>query len=422
MQTRLADFIRDTAEGKEADAILRACVHCGFCTATCPTYQLIGDELDGPRGRIYLIKQMLETGAAGDTVRHYLDRCLTCRSCETTCPSGVRYGRLVEIGRAVVEDRAPRPLVDRIKRRALRWVVPEPRRIHVLMSVLNRLRWLMPTRYATQLPSFPRRREPSQIELDARLRGHDETHPRTMLLLEGCVQSVVTPHVNATARHLFGRLGITLVAAPEAGCCGALSTHLSARDEGLDYMRRNIDAWWPHIEAGAEAILVTASGCGAMVKDYGGALRDDPRYADKARRVSELARDPCEVLGAADLIRLGIKGHGRRIAFQSPCSLQHGQRLGGRIEALLRAVDFELVPVADGHLCCGSAGSYSVLQPETAEALRDNKLTALQAGKPEAIVTANIGCQMHLAGMSEVPVMHWLETLSEAATAELWAK
>ena len=237
-----------------------------------------------------------------------------------------------------------------------------------------------------------------------------------MLLLEGCVQSVVTPNVNVAARRLFDRLGITLIAAPEAGCCGALNSHLSARDQGLDQMRRNIDAWWPHIEAGAEAILVTASGCGVMVKDYGEALRDDPRYVDKARRVSELARDPCEVLSADDLIRIGIQGHGKRIAFQSPCSLQHGQRLGGRIEALLQAVDFELAPVADGHLCCGSAGSYSVLQPELAEALRENKLAALQAGKPEVIVTANIGCQMHLAGMSEVPVIHWLETLSEAAT------
>ena len=429
MQTQLAEFIRDTATGREADAILRACVHCGFCTATCPTYQLTGDELDGPRGRIYLVKQMLETGTASAVTLHHLDRCLLCRSCETTCPSGVRYGRLAEIGRAVAETLSPRPrprpLADRIKRRALRWAVPEPVRFRTLLAVLNRLRWLLPIRYARQLPSFPRRREPSPIELDARLRGHDETqshatparrHPRTMLILEGCVQSVVTPKVNAAARRLFDGLGVSLIAAPEAGCCGALNTHLSARAEGQDQMRRNIDAWWPHIEAGAEAILVTASGCGAMVKDYGIALRDDPHYADKARRVSELARDPCEVLTADDLIRLGIKGHGRRIAFQSPCSLQHGQRLDGRIEALLSAVDFELTPVADGHLCCGSAGSYSVLQPGLSEALRENKLAALMAGKPEVIVTANIGCQMHLAGKSELPVMHWLEVLNEAAT------
>jgi glycolate oxidase iron-sulfur subunit len=240
-----------------------------------------------------------------------------------------------------------------------------------------------------------------------------KTNNRKMLLLEGCVQSVVTPQVNAAARRLFDRLGISLISAPEAGCCGALSTHLSARDEGLDYMRRNIDAWWPYIETGAEAVLVTASGCGVMVKDYGDALRDDPRYADKARRVAELARDPCEVLTAADLIRLGIKGRGRRIAFQSPCSLQHGQRQGGRVEALLRAVGFELTPVADGHLCCGSAGSYSVLQPEMSEALRGNKLAALRAGAPEVIATANVGCQMHLDTAGDVPVRHWLEVLVE---------
>ncbi|MFA5081240.1 MAG: glycolate oxidase subunit GlcF [Hydrogenophilaceae bacterium] len=417
MQTNLAAFIRDTAVGKEADGILRACVHCGFCTATCPTYQLTGDELDGPRGRIYLVKQMLETGAAGTVTLHYLDRCLLCRSCETTCPSGVRYGRLVEIGREVVEEMVPRPLVDRLKRRALRWLVPEPARFRALLAVLNRLRWLVPERYRKQLPSFPRRRAPSQIELGARLRGHDETHPRTMLVLEGCAQSVLTPNVNAAVRRLFDGLGISLIAAPEAGCCGALSTHLSAREEGLEQMRRNIDAWWPHIEAGAEAILVTASGCGVMVKDYGEALRDDPRYADQARRVAELARDPCEVLTADDLTRLGIKGHGRRIAFQSPCSLQHGQQLGGRVEALLRAADFELTPVADGHLCCGSAGSYSVLQPAMSEALRDNKLAALAAGKPELIATANVGCQMHLDAVADLPVKHWLEILVESQGA-----
>lgn len=406
MQTRLAAFIRDTPMGREADGILRACVHCGFCTATCPTYQLTGDELDGPRGRIYLVKQMLETGAASAVTRHHLDRCLLCQSCETTCPSGVRYVRLAEIGREVAETLSPRPLAERVKRQALRWAVPEPKRFRTALSLLKGLRPLIPARLASRIP------EPAPPATDK----PTAAHARTMLLLEGCVQSVVTPNVNVAARRLFDRLGITLIAAPEAGCCGALNSHLSARDQGLDQMRRNIDAWWPHIEAGAEAILVTASGCGVMVKDYGEALRDDPRYVDKARRVSELARDPCEVLSADDLIRIGIQGHGKRIAFQSPCSLQHGQRLGGRIEALLQAVDFELAPVADGHLCCGSAGSYSVLQPELAEALRENKLAALQAGKPEVIVTANIGCQMHLAGMSEVPVIHWLETLSEAAT------
>ena len=405
MQTQLAETLRDTAPGREADAILRACVHCGFCTATCPTYQLTGDELDGPRGRIYLIKQMLESGQANATVRHHLDRCLTCRSCETTCPSGVRYARLAEIGRDYVERHEPRPFIERFKRRALRWIVPEPARFRMAVKLASRLKPLLPVRLSHKVPVLP----------PATATPAPASHARTMLVLEGCAQSVVTPNVNAAARRLFDRLGVALVVAPEAGCCGALCTHLLAHEEGLKQMRRNIDAWWPRIEAGAEAILVTASGCGTMVKDYGAALRDDPRYADKARRVSELARDPCEVLSADDLTGLGIKGHGKRIAFQSPCSLQHGQKLGGRVEALLRAADFDLAPVADGHLCCGSAGSYSVLQPELSETLRANKLKALQAGQPDTIVTANIGCQMHLGMGATRPIRHWLELLDEAA-------
>jgi glycolate oxidase iron-sulfur subunit len=413
MQTRLADFIRDTAEGKEANAILRACVHCGFCTATCPTYQLTGDELDGPRGRIYLVKQMLETGHAGEATLHHLDRCLLCRACETTCPSGVRYARLAEIGRAVAETLTPRPLTERIKRQILRWAVPEPKRFRPLLQMAQRLSGLLPRQLANPIPSPSRDKRSAAAPERVGATVASQPHARTMLILEGCVQSVVTPNVNAAARRLFDRLGVSLVAAPEAGCCGALDSHLSAREAGRERMRRNIDAWWPHIETGVEAILVTASGCGVTVKEYGEALRDDPHYADKARRVSELARDPCEVLTADDLVGLGIKGHGRRIAFQSPCSLQHGQRLGGRIEALLRAVDFELTPVADGHLCCGSAGSYSLLQPEMAEALHDNKLAALEAGKPEMIATANIGCQMHLAAASNLQVKHWLDILAE---------
>jgi glycolate oxidase iron-sulfur subunit len=405
MQTQLTDFIRDSTEGLEAESILRACVHCGFCNATCPTYQLTGDELDGPRGRIYLIKHMLESGQGGAVVRQHLDRCLTCRSCETTCPSGVRYARLLDIGREAVERLAPRSLADKLQRGMLRWIVPEPARFQIAVRLASAFKPLLPNALKSMLPNFPSPASGGE--------GIGPRHFRTMLILEGCVQSVVTPQVNAAARHLFGRLEIDLVAAPEAGCCGALSSHLSAREKGLNQMRRNIDAWWPHIEAGAEAVLVTASGCGVMVKDYGNALRDDPHYADKARRVSELARDPCEVLTADDLIGLGIKGHGKRIAFQSPCSLQHGQRLGGRVETLLRAVDFELTPVADSHLCCGSAGSYSVLQPEMAEALRDNKLAALQVGKPEIIVTANIGCHMHLATATKLPVKHWLELIHE---------
>ena len=405
MQTRLADFIRDTPQGDTAEAILRACVHCGFCTATCPTYQLTGDELDGPRGRIYLIKQLLETGQGGSVVRHHLDRCLTCRACETTCPSGVRYARLLDIGREVVERHAPRSWIERLQRRMLRWIVPEPRRFKMAIRLAHAFKSLLPDALGQKVPHLPALASGGEGALSSQV--------RTYLLLEGCAQSVVTPQVNAAARRLFGRLGIHLMAVPEAGCCGALSSHLSAHAEGRAQMRRNIDAWWPHIEAGAGAILVTASGCGTMVKDYGDVLRDDPCYADKARRVSELARDPCEMLTADDLKRLNIQGLGTRIAFQSPCSLQHGQRLAGRVEALLRAVGYELTPVADGHLCCGSAGSYSVLQPALSSALRENKLAALQAGQPMFIVTANIGCQMHLAAGTRLPVRHWLEVLDQ---------
>ncbi|MFZ5482669.1 MAG: glycolate oxidase subunit GlcF [Pseudomonadota bacterium] len=410
MQTRLADFIRDTPQGDTAEAILRACVHCGFCTATCPTYQLTGDELDGPRGRIYLIKQLLETGQGGAVVRHHLDRCLTCRACETTCPSGVRYARLLDIGREVAERHASRPWTERLQRRMLRWIVPEPRRFKSAIRLAHVFKPLLPQVLREKVPPLPSPAHAGGTGIEAGRPGH----LRTGLILDGCAQSVVTPQVNAAARRLFGRLGIHLIAAPGAGCCGALSTHLSAHEEGLAQMRRNIDAWWPYIEAGAEAILVTASGCGSLVKDYGDALCDDPDYADKARRVSALARDPCEMLTADDLSRLGIQGHGTRIAFQSPCSLQHGQRLAGRVEALLRAVGYELTPVADGHLCCGSAGSYSVLQPALSSTLRDNKLGALQAGQPMWIVTANIGCQMHLAAGTALPVMHWLEVLDRA--------
>jgi glycolate oxidase iron-sulfur subunit len=375
-------------------------VHCGFCTATCPTYQLLGDELDGPRGRIYLLKQVFEGQAPSRITQLHLDRCLTCRSCETTCPSGVQYGRLADLGRAVIEAQVDRPLQQRILRRLLRAVVPYPRRFGALLTVARL--------FAPVLPAPLRRKVPP------RRPAGDWPQPggtRQMLVLEGCAQSAATPLTNAAAARVLARLGIDLIRARGAGCCGALSQHLAAEAEALDAMRRNIDAWWPHIEAGAEAIVITASGCGAQVKDYGALLRHDPAYADKAARVSTLARDLSEILAAADLALLGNPGRGRRIAFQTPCTLQHAQRLGGVVEPLLKRAGYELTPVRDGHLCCGSAGTYSILQPQLAERLRENKLAALIEGDPELIATANIGCQLHLAAGADRPVRHWIELL-----------
>jgi len=400
MQTNLTAEFLATPEGQEADAILRACVHCGFCTATCPTYQLLGDELDGPRGRIYQLKLMFEGEAPSATTQLHLDRCLTCRSCETTCPSGVRYARLAEIGRAELERRVPRPAAGRLMRSLLRAVVPHPGRIGPLIALGRLARPL--------LPADLRRKVPESRPAGAWPTG---SGTRRMLVLEGCVQSVATPATNAAAARVLERLGITLVRPAGAGCCGAVSSHLSAQEEGLNFMRRNIDAWWPHIEAGAEAIVISASGCGLMVKEYGEALRHDPAYAEKAARVSALARDLGEVLAAEDLAPLGQPGAGRRVAFHAPCTLQHGQGLRGVVESLLARTGFTLTPVPDPHLCCGSAGTYSLLQPALSRQLLDNKVAALESGGPELIATANVGCQMHLESGAGVPVRHWIELL-----------
>ena len=400
MQTSLTPQLRDSTEGREADAILRSCVHCGFCTATCPTYQLLGDELDGPRGRIYLIKQMLEGQPVSRETQRHLDRCLTCRACETTCPSGVRYGRLADIGRGIAEQRIRRPVAERLFRRALRSFIPHARRFAVLLRLGQALRPLLPAALRAKVPA-------PQAAGD----WPSARHGRRMLVLAGCAQSSTTPRTNAAAARVLDRLGISLLVAPAAGCCGALSQHLSAQDEARGFMRTNIDAWWPYVEQGIEAIVMTASGCGVMVKDYGELLRDDPAYADKAARISALTRDLGEVLAAEDCSALGQAGQGRRIAFHAPCTLQHGQRLPGLVEDLLTRQGFELTEVRDSHLCCGSAGSYSLLQPALSRQLRDDKLEHLQAGTPELIATANVGCQLHLASASGVPVVHWIELL-----------
>ena len=392
MQTELADFIRDTPEGREAETILRKCVHCGFCTATCPTYQVLGDDLDSPRGRIYLMKRALEGAPVTEKTRLHLDRCLTCRACETTCPSGVRYGRLVDIGRAYVEKQTRRSPRDRLYRALLSFGVPRPGLFGMALR-LGRLFGLQPkTRPAGAWPVA--------------------RHARRMVVLRGCVQPSLAPSINAAAARVLDRVGISLLEVPGSGCCGGVRFHLNHQEAGREDMRALIDAWWPLVAGReTEAIVATASGCGVTIKEYSHLLSLDQNYRGKAERVSELTRDLSEVISPEDLPQGAKRG---RVAFQSPCSLQHGQQIRGKVEALLARVGYELTPVRDAHLCCGSAGTYSLLQPEIAGELRARKLAALHEGAPQAIATANIGCLAHLQAASATPVRHWIELVDEA--------
>jgi glycolate oxidase iron-sulfur subunit len=402
MQTSLTQDLLTTAAGRQADEILRNCVHCGFCNATCPTYQLTGDELDGPRGRIYLIKQVLEGQRPSARTQLHLDRCLTCRACETTCPSGVDYHRLLDTGRELVEQAVPRTLPARLLRRVLRLILPWPARFTPLLRSGQLLRPVLPAVLKRRIPAYRKDRR----TLPAR------QHARTMLLLNNCVQPALAPQIDTATIRVLDALGIQAKTITGSGCCGALSQHLGAAGEARGFMRRNIDAWWPALEQGAEAIVITASGCAPMVKDYGQLLAADPAYADKARRVSELARDISEVIaGEAITAILNQPAGARQIAFHSPCTLQHAQRINGTVEQILEQAGYELTAVANSHLCCGSAGTYSILQPEMAATLRDNKLGSLQAGRPAMIATANIGCLTHMASHAEVPVRHWIELL-----------
>ena len=399
MQTELADFIRDTPEGREAEAILRKCVHCGFCTATCPTYQVLGDDLDSPRGRIYLMKRALEGAPVTEKTRLHLDRCLTCRACETTCPSGVRYGRLVDIGRAVVESKTRRGPLQRAKRAAFAFGLPNGKLFGAALALGRAVRPLLPPALKAKVPAASR----------AAGAWPTPRHARKMLVLAGCVQPSLAPSINAAAARVLDREGISLVEAAGAGCCGGVRFHLNYQDDGRDDMRALIDVWWPAVEKGeVEAIVVTASGCGVTVKEYGHLLAQDPAYAEKARRISALARDLSEVI-SAEMVRSGV-GRGK-VAFQSPCTLQHGQQIRGRVEALLAKAGYELTAVNDAHLCCGSAGTYSLTQPAISTELRARKLEALQAGAPATIATANIGCLTHLQGGTATPVRHWIELL-----------
>lgn len=411
MQTQLSPEYLDTPEGREAEAILRKCVHCGFCTATCPTYQLLGDELDGPRGRIYLIKQVLEGAEPTRKTQQHLDRCLTCRNCESTCPSGVQYGHLVDIGRQLVDAKVERPTGERL----VRWALKEGLSSSLFapaMKLGQAVRGLLPNSLKAKVP-------------EARGAGAWPTreHARKVLMLTGCVQPSMSPNINSATARVLDACGIQTVVAAQAGCCGALKFHLNDQTGGAAQMRVNIDAWWPWVERGeVEAIVMNASGCGVMVKDYGHVLRDDPVYAQKAQRISELTQDLSELLpqllpALKEQLKPEVVQATGVVAYHPPCTLQHGQQLKGGVETHMAALGFQVqVATSESHLCCGSAGTYSVLNPEIAYQLRDRKLGHLKALQPRAILSANIGCITHLQSGSDVPVRHWVELVDEVLT------
>jgi len=403
MQTNLLKNLLETPQGQEADSILRSCVHCGFCTATCPTYQILGDELDSPRGRIYLIKQVLEGEPVSDKTRTHLDRCLTCRSCETTCPSGVKYGRLIDIGRELVEKKTSRKLTERLMRLGLRKLIPYPERFKLLLKLGNVFKPALPTFLKNKIPVV----EPSGI-------WPDICHKRKMLVLDGCAQQITHAQTNVSTANVLSALGIELVQQKEVKCCGAVSQHLSASDEALKTIKHNIDTWWHHINNGIEAIVITASGCGVMIKDYAHLLEHDEEYALKAKKVSNLAKDICEIIAAENISYKNTDTNKTTVSFHSPCTLQHGLQLNGIVEKILSDAGYMLTQVNDSHLCCGSAGTYSILQPELSTQLLNNKIVALQKNRPDIIATANIGCQMHLSTKSKKPVKHWIELVEMA--------
>jgi glycolate oxidase iron-sulfur subunit len=411
MQTTITPALAEDPRAIAAKAVLSKCVHCGFCLATCPTYNLLGDELDSPRGRIYLIKQVVEGHVPTASTRTHLDRCLTCRNCETTCPSGVEYGHLVDLGRDLVEEQVPRTGTDYWLRKAILRVLPYPGRVVPLVKLGQLVRPFLPAKLAGSVP-LKQRVNPVPVA----------QHNRHMLVLDGCVQPSMSPATNASAARVLDAFGIALKSATSSGCCGAVHYHLNAQEQARDFMRRNIDAWWPAVEAGCEAIITTASGCGVMVKDYGHVLADDAQYADKARKVSALSKDIVEVLidvlKAEDLSRFRDDAAALgKVAFHAPCTLQHGQKLPLVTEALLGSFGFKLVPVADAHTCCGSAGTYSIFQSALSQQLRDNKVKALLENQPDIIATANIGCQLHIQSGSGRAVVHWIELVDRLVTA-----
>jgi len=409
VETHLVDRLVGTPDGDDAELNLRRCVHCGFCLATCPTYKLLGDERDSPRGRIYLMKQVVEGAAPTLATLQHLDRCLTCRNCETTCPSGVEYGHLVDVGRKLVEEQVRRPLGERVVRALLREGLTRRWLFGPAMRIGQLVRPMLP---AVLRDKVPARREPGQWP--------SRTHARKVLLLNGCTQPAMMPSIDAATARVLDRVGIEAIVERRSGCCGAIRHHLNDTEGALQQVRRNIDAWIPHLDAGVEVVLVNASGCGAMVKEYAHLLRADPAYAQKAKRVVEATRDPAEWLPGelashADAIRERVRDGAvaTRVAFHPPCTLQHGQRIRGAVEGWLASVGVKPLYVPDAHLCCGSAGTYSVLQPELAMQLRSNKLEALHSGGPAQVLSANIGCIAHLQAGTPTPVRHWVEWVDE---------
>lgn len=398
METHLSPEYKDSKIGKIAEDILSSCVHCGFCTATCPTYQQLGDELDGPRGRIYQIKNLFEGEPPTRETQVHLDRCLTCLSCMTTCPSGVEYNKLIDIGRDIVEEKVPRPLSEKVVRWGLRQILPYPQRFNAAMTIARIARPLAPGFIKNKIT-------PAQSYTAA---DTDQTLARKVIIHQGCVQKSLTPATDAAAMRVLEAIGISSISAQGNLCCGAVNQHLADSEQAKVFIRANIDAWWPHIQAGAEAILVTASGCGVMVKDYAHLMADEPDYAEKATRISELTKDLAEILTLKDIKKLTSNAP-KNISFHSPCSLQHGQKLNGKVEALLSTAGFKLAAVKDPHLCCGSAGTYSVLQQAMSKKLLNDKLSNLQASEPALIATANVGCQTHLMSDAKVPTVHWVE-------------
>ncbi len=409
MQTNLPESFLRTDAGQLADTILRKCVHCGFCTATCPTYQVTGSELDSPRGRIYQIKQVLEGAPATREIQLHLDRCLTCRNCETTCPSGVHYSRLLDIGREAVEQAVGRTPWEKLQRNTLRRLVLSKPLFHRSYRLAQRVHGILPTTLRAKIlpPQQPLRSQPVPA---------GSTHSRKIIVPAGCVQPTMLPNIDEATYRVLHKLGIQSISPAGGGCCGAVNLHLNEHDKSLADMRRNIDAWWPHIEAGAEAILSNASGCGVMIKDYAFHLQADPQYADKARRVSELAKDIVEII-LPHIEELGAQacpGQGETLAYHPPCTLQHGQKIRGQVEQLLSHLGYQVALPKDSHLCCGSAGTYSFFHPDISKQLRDNKLRNLSELQPVAILSGNIGCISHLSSGTHIPVRHWIEFVANS--------
>ena len=403
MQVNLAEFVKSRDEHDELEQILRSCVHCGFCNATCPTYQITGNELDGPRGRIYLLKQMLEGETVGSVTQQHLDRCLSCRSCETTCPSGVEYGRLLDLGRVIVDEKVTRSLLDQTKRQLMLFTFPNRQRFNWLIQLSRSCKPLLPAIFKQKIPA---RQKTEDWPLN--------THSRKVLLLTGCVQPSLAPSIDISAARVLDKLGISLIKVNSTTCCGALNYHLSEHDKARALARQNIDQCWPLIKQGVEAIVMTASGCGVTLKEYAKILQYDPEYAQKAQQFSARVKDIGEIILDQDLSV--FKADNTKVAFQSPCTLQHGQQLAGVVESILRKIGYELTDIDNGHICCGSAGVYSLLQPELSEKLRDNKLKDLHLENADCIATANIGCLTHLQAGSSTKVIHWIELLDEKNT------